>query len=188
MLLPAPFLLPTQWQPSPEGAMATGLGESPHIPGWRRGGLRETVPPTNLCQQEAMTSPTPHPASWWEVAMPPSNSPRLRGAQPDRASRRAPAPVMSAPGNGPCPDRNPSPHHRAAEVSPPPWSSASDGALHTRQDRGKAGSSSGGRKGAGTQTGGLLRQQHGAKGSAEVRASCLSMQLWGWPLGGRSRL
>lgn len=58
--------------------MATGVGESLHIPGWRSGGLGATVPPTNLCQQEAMTPPTSNPASWWEVAMPPSNSPHKR--------------------------------------------------------------------------------------------------------------
>lgn len=187
MLLPAPFLLPTQGQPSPEGAMAIGVGGSLHIPGWRSGGIGDTVPPTNLCQQEAMTSPTPDPAAWWEVAMAPSSSPRLKGAQLGRASHQAPAPVMVAPDTGPCPGHSPSPHHRPAEVSPP-WSSASDGALHTRRAGGKAGSSGGGSKGAGTETGGELGQQHRAKGSPQVRGGCLSMQLWGWPLGGRSRL
>ena len=56
MLLPAPFILPKQWQPSPKGAMAKGVGESLHIPGWRSRGLGDT-PPINLCQQEAMTHP-----------------------------------------------------------------------------------------------------------------------------------
>lgn len=41
---------------------------------------------------------------------------------------------------------------------------------------------------AGTETDGLLGQQHGSEGSPEVRASCLSMQLWGGPLGGRGWL
>lgn len=58
MLLPAPLILPKQRQPSPKGATAKGVGESLHIPGWKSGGLGDT-PPTNLCQQEAMTHPNP---------------------------------------------------------------------------------------------------------------------------------
>ena len=58
MLLPAPFILPKQRQPSPKGAMAEGVGESLHIPGWRSWGAWG-YSPTNLCQQEAMTHPNP---------------------------------------------------------------------------------------------------------------------------------
>ena len=46
MLLPAPLILPKQWQPSPKGAMATGVGESLHIPGWRSGELGDSPPQT----------------------------------------------------------------------------------------------------------------------------------------------
>lgn len=152
MLLPAPLILPKQQQPSPNGAMAKGVGESLHIPGWRSGGLGDT-PPTNLGQQEAMTQPNPKSYTWWEVAMPPSSSPPL-GHRPQLQEWEPPtlAPAQV----------NPRPHHGAAGVSPPPRSSVTDGTLHTRQDRGKVGSSSGGGEGAGTETGGLLARQHRA--------------------------
>lgn len=188
MLLPAPLLLPSQWQPSPEGAMAIRVGESLHIPGWRSGGTWGYCPPNKPSPVRGHDIPNPRSCilvGGDNASFQLSTSER---AQPNRASHRAPAPAMVAPDTGPCPGHNPSPHHRAADVCPPPWSSASDRALHIRQDRGKAGSSSGGRKGAGTETAGLLDQQDGAEGSPEVRASCLSMQLCGWPLGGRGWL
>lgn len=124
---------------------------------------------------------TPNPASWWEVAMPPSSSPHLRGSQPDRTGHRPPAPIMVAPNTGPCPGHNPSPHHRSFLFLG--WSSVTEGALHTRQDRGKVGSSSCGGEGIGTETGGLLARQRRpglsrSQGKLSVRAALGMATRW----------
>lgn len=113
MLLPAPFILPKQWQPSPKGAMAKGVGSHFTFQAGGVGGLG-VLPPPNLCQQEAMTHLNPKSC------------------------------ILVGSGNA------------SFQLSTPRlvgcW-------------RGSAG-----------------------RGSPEVRASCLSVQLWGWPLGGRTRL
>lgn len=113
--------------------------------------------------------------------MPPSSSPHLRGSQPDRTGHRPPAPIMVAPNTGPCPGHNPSPHHRSFLFLG--WSSVTEGALHTRQDRGKVGSSSCGGEGIGTKTGGLLARQRRpglsrSQGKLSVRAALGMATRW----------
>lgn len=140
MLLPAPFILPKQWHSSPKGAMVQGFAESLHIPGWRSrgGGLGNYPPHTNLSQQEAMTHPNPK-----SCILVGGGSASFQLSTPVRGMTRqgrtqAPSSSNGSPTTGPCLCHSPGLHHRAAEVSPPPWSSATDRALHTRQERTEA--------------------------------------------------
>lgn len=60
VLLPGPFILPKQRQPSPKGAMAKGFGSHFTFQAGGVGGLGILFPPTNLCQQEARTHLNPN--------------------------------------------------------------------------------------------------------------------------------
>lgn len=54
--IPAAFMLLTQWQRSPKGAKAIGVGESLRISGWRSEGLGDTP-----CQQTFTSKRPGHP-------------------------------------------------------------------------------------------------------------------------------
>lgn len=117
MLLPAPFILPKQRQPSPKGAKAKGVGSHFTFQAGGVGGLGDTPsPPANLCQQEAMTQLNPKSC----ILVGGGNAP-FQLSTPERGTTRqgkTQAPSSNNNSTGPCPSHNPSPYHRVAQVSP----------------------------------------------------------------------
>lgn len=117
MLLPAPFILPKQWQPSPKGAMAKGVGSHFTFQAGGVGGLG-VLPPPNLCQQEAMTHLNPK-----SCILVGSGNASFQLSTPERVTTRqdrtqAPSSNNGSPQHWPLPRSQPQP---PSQVFPLPW-------------------------------------------------------------------